>query len=493
MRWLPGILLLAAGPLPAQTYCERLIALHLNNGSVTAARSVGAGDFPSPDNSVPADFFERLPAFCRVSAILRPSSDSDIRIEVWLPKANWNRKLQAVGNGGWGGEIAYPMLAQALERGYASASTDTGHRGGSASFALGHPDRVIDFGYRAVHEMALAAKAIIAAFYGQGPRRSYWNGCSTGGKQGLTEAQRYPEDFDAILAGAPANYWTHLTAATLWIAQAANRSPKSALPQDALGLLHDSVLRACDALDGARDGVLQNPELCHFDPAALECKPGAAGACLSAEQVETARRIYGPVRNPKTGEELFPGLARGSELGWGVLAGPEPLGNSNDYFRYVVFKSPNWSWRTLRLDRDVALADEVDMDTINATDPDLREFAARGGKLLLYHGWSDERIPPLSTLNYYRSVEQATGAGDSFARLFLVPGMAHCGGGEGPTRVDWMSVLEAWAEQKAAPQQAIAAGAEQGRTRLVCAYPKVARYKGSGDVGDAGNFSCAAQ
>jgi feruloyl esterase len=307
-------------PAPAgAASCESLTSLTLPDTTITSAQPVAAGEFTPPAGGPPGAMnFKRLPAFCRVSATLAPSKDSDIKIEVWMPASDWNGKFQAVGNGGWSGSIVYPSLGRALSNGYATASTDTGHSGGSGSFALGHPEKLTDFGYRAVHEMTMKAKAIVAAYYGNGPKRSYWNGCSSGGKQGLKEAQRFPADYDGIVAGAPANYWTHLMFSSMWIARAAHKEEASLIPPRKYALIHKAVLEACDASDGVKDGVLEDPTRCHFDPALLQCKGGDTADCLTAAQVETARAIYAPAKNPRTGQEIYPGLAPGSELGWGV-------------------------------------------------------------------------------------------------------------------------------------------------------------------------------
>jgi feruloyl esterase len=482
--------------------CESLRTLALPDTTITRAEPVAAGGFSLPEGAVRpgqmAPDFSRLPGYCRVAATLAPSKDSDIKIEVWLPAESWNGKFQAVGNGGWSGNIVYPALARALERGYATASTDTGHSGGSGSFALGHPEKLIDFGHRAVHEMTVKAKAIIAAYYGGGPKISYWNGCSSGGKQGLKEAQRYPADYDGIVAGAPANYWTHLMAADLWVALAAHKDEASFIPSSKFQLIHKAVLNACDALDGVKDGVIEDPRRCHFDPEVLACKGADTGECLSAPQVETVRKIYTPAKNPRTGREIYPPMEPGSELGWGALAGAQPFMIAFDHFRYVVFKNPEWDWRTLNFDSDVALADKLDNGLLNATDPNLEAFVKHGGKLLLYHGWNDQLIAPRNAINYYNSVVDKVGsdkAADSI-RLFMAPGMTHCSGGEGPFAFDPMSLIEPWVEKGKAPDRIVAAHLTQGkpdRTRPLCPYPQTAQYTGSGSSDDASNFVCKAQ
>ena len=307
---------------------------------VTQAIAVGAGQFSpqGPGGAVPPAA-AKLPAFCRVAATLTPTRDPDIKIEVWMPGQGWNGKFLGVGNGGWAGNISYPAMAEALGRGYAVASTDTGHsgNGGDASFALGHPEKLIDFGYRAVHEMTAAGKAFVRAFYDAAPRFSYWNGCSTGGKQGLTEAQRFPADYDGVIAGAPANNWTRLMTGLLWAGRATLGDPASHIPAEKLAILNRAALNACDARDGVADGVIENPRSCRFDPQAVTCKEGDGADCLTAAQVEAAKKIYGPATNPRTGEALFPGLPPGSEPGWGQAAGgPAPFPIPDSHFKYVV-------------------------------------------------------------------------------------------------------------------------------------------------------------
>ena len=481
--------------------CEALKSLALPDATITLAATVPAGEFELPQGAPPrrpAPNFKDLPAFCRVAATLAPSNDSDIKIEVWMPAAGWNGKFQAVGNGGWSGAIVYPSLARALAHGYATASTDTGHAGGSGRFALGHPEKLIDFGYRAVHEMTVKAKAIITAYYGDGPNLSYWNGCSSGGKQGLKEAQRFPADYDGIVAGAPANYWTHLMIGSLAIALAAHKDEAGFIPAAKYPIIDRAVLDACDAMDGVKDGVLEDPTRCRFDPKAVQCNGDDTSDCLTAAQVETARRIYAPAKNPRTGEVIFPGLEPGSEFGWSGLAGPQPFPIPIDHFKYVVYKNPEWDWRTLNLDTDVALADKIDNGLLNATDPNLKPFVARGGKLLIYHGWNDQLIAPRNAVNYYKSVADRLGPGAQIAdsvRLFMVPGMGHCGGGEGTGSFDSMAAVEQWVEQKKAPERIVAAHMTNGkpdRTRPLCPYPQVAQYKGSGSTDDAANFACKA-
>jgi feruloyl esterase len=486
-------------PLAAAS-CDSLASLALPDAAVTSAQVVAAGAFTAPGGrgtARDAGAYKDLPAFCRVSATLKPSSDSDIKIEVWLPVGGWNGKFQGVGNGGWAGVISYSALAEGVRRGYATASTDTGHVGATGSFAIEHPEKLIDFGYRSEHEMTVKGKAITEAFYGSAPRYSYWNGCSTGGRQGLKEAQRFPNDYDGIVAGDPANPRTRLSSWELWLAHATLKDPASYIPLSKYPMVHKAVLEACDAIDGLKDGLIDDPTKCHFDPKVLECKGADGPDCLTTPQMEAARKLLSPLKNPRTGEELYPGLEPGTELGWKVGAGgPEPFAPAVDQYKYVVFKNPDWDWRTLNFDSDVALADKTDHDTINAIDPNIKTFIGHGGKLITYHGWSDPNVAPLASVNYYKSVVDSVGSEsktrDSF-RLFMAPGMGHCGGGEGPNTFDMLSAMEQWVEKGKAPDQVIATHVEsgvKGRTRPLCPYPQVAKYKGSGSIEDAANFAC---
>jgi feruloyl esterase len=479
--------------------CENLASVKLSNTSIIAAQTVPAGAFTPPGNTANAPAlasYNNLPAFCRVTATLTPSNDSEIKIEVWLPSSGWNSKLQSVGNGGWAGVISYSALADALAGGYASVSTDTGHTGNSGSFAFGHPEKMIDFAYRSEHEMTVAAKAIIAAFYGHGPDISYWNGCSTGGRQGLAEAQRYPSDFNAIIAGAPANNRTHLYAWSLSVAQTMHKDEASYIPPSKYAAIHKAVLDACDALDGLKDGLIGDPRLCHFDPKVLLCKGADGPSCLTAPQVNSARAIYTAAKNPRTGQEIYPGLEPGSELGWAINGGPQPLSYATDGFKYITFKNLDWDYHTLNLDSDVALADEVDNGATTAMDSNLKDFFGHGGKLMMYHGWSDPNLSPLNTINYYQSVLKTMGgAAEDSIRLFMFPGMGHCRGGEGPDAFDAVGTLAQWFEKGQAPSQLLASHRVNGvvdRTRPICAYPQVAAYKGAGSIDDAANFICKA-
>ena len=341
-------------PVTAAASCESLSALKLPDTTITMAQSVAAGAFSPPTSGGGGgQAYSTLPAFCRVAATITPTSDSDIKVEVWLPASGWNGKYQAVGNGGWAGTITYGAMARALRDGYATSSTDTGHTGGNASFALGHPEKLVDYAYRSVHEMTVKSKAIANAFYGANATRSYFNGCSTGGRQALTAAQRFPNDFDGIVAGAAANPKSGLDAWRIWMTQAMLKDKASFIPEEKHRVIHQAVLDACDKIDGVEDGLIENPTRCRFDPAVLACRGADGPNCLTAAQVETAKVVMSPVKNRQTGELIFPGFEPGTELGWSrMLSGPEPYANAVEQFKYIVFKDPKWDWRTFNLERD---------------------------------------------------------------------------------------------------------------------------------------------
>jgi feruloyl esterase len=452
--------------------------------------------------------------------VLKPSADSDIHVEVWLPASGWNKKFQGIGNGGFAGSIDWNSLASAVSHGYAAAATDTGHQAGGtdAAWALKHPEKIADFGYRAIHETADRAKSVIAAFYGEEAKHSYFNSCSNGGRQALMEAERYPGDYDGIAAGAPANYWTHLLTTAIFDVQALSQ-PGSAITSSKLPAIQGAALTACDALDGVEDGVIENPEQCHFDPGVLLCKGPETDACLTAPQIAAVRAIYGGAQT-SSGEVILPGFAPGGEaepLGWtewitGTGGNPsQQYAFGVNFFRYMVYDDPAWDYKSSTADQNVKLADERMASTLNATDADLQKFESRGGKLILYHGWSDAAIPPRNTVNYYQSVMRKMGAENAatFVRLFMVPGWEHCGGGAGPNVFgqggvpradadhDIDAALERWVEQGTAPERVVATKIQPGsnppvaaRTRPLCAYPLTAHWKGSGSTDDASNFVC---
>jgi feruloyl esterase len=455
-----------------------------------------------------------LPVFCRIAGSLRPTADSDIQFEVWLPVTGWNGKFQGIGNGGFAGTITYAGLVDAVKHGYATASTDTGHSEAvntSAAWALHHPEKVIDFGYRAVHETAVAAKGLIAAFYGEGPKKSYFSSCSNGGRQALMEAQRFPEDYDGIIAGAPAYDWTRLLSASGVATKAMLVEPGGYIGPEKLPAIQAAALAQCDALDGVKDGVIEHPPSCRFEPSVLVCKDAATDSCLTPAQVKTLQVLYGPKRDA-SGNAVLSGYVPGGEAengGWASwITGKAPGVGANgfdfftNFFRYVVHEDPAWDYKTFDLTGELKLALDQVGRYVDATDPNLEAFRKRGGRLLLYHGWSDAAIPPSGTVKYYDDVRARMGpdVADTFVRLYMVPGMQHCQGGAGPYRfgqggtpegdpdrnID--AALEAWVEKAKAPEAIIASGPV--RTRPLCVWPQVAKYRGSGSTDDAANFTC---
>ncbi len=481
----------AAAPIP----CESLSGVRLSNGSVIAAQSIAAGAFmpPAGGSAASAAAFKSAPAFCRVALKLTPSPDSDIRAEVWLPLSGWNHKIQGAGNGGLSGAIPYPALAAALKAGYAAAGTDAGHVGENADFAA-NPEKFVDFAYRAIHEMTVAAKTIVSAHYGERPSRSYFSSCSTGGRQALIEAQRYPEDYDGIVAGDPSWDQMRLYAARVWLNTYVNRSPAAVIPPGKYPMIHDAVLAACDALDGVKDGVLEDPSRCTFDYARLTCTGDDRPDCLTRDQVETAKAMTRPIRDPKSGALLHPGrYYPGSELGWGGVAGPRPSGESHEGMRKIVF-SPEWDYHSIKVPDDVERAVNADKGLLYGGDADLSRFFTRGGKLLMYHGWSDPLVSPDTSLIMFERINETVGprAGASVA-LFMVPGMNHCQGGPGTDQFDKVAALDRWVESGAKPQSIPAShltGGVVDRTRPLCAYPATAHYVGTGSTDDAANFQC---
>jgi len=478
-------------PAVASTPCDNLISLAFANTKIDSAEVVPAGAFVPPTRTASTQYAS-LAAFCRVTATLTPSSDSDIKAEVWLPAAGWNGKFVAVGNGGWAGTIPYSSLAFAIAAGYATAGTDTGHQGNNADFALGHPEKLVDFGYRAMHETTVLAKSIINAHYDRAPAYSYFNGCSQGGRQGLAAAQVYPQDFDGIVAGAASWDQMRMHGARVALNIFVNKSP---IPAAKYTAIHEAVLNACDAVDGVRDGVIESPQMCKFDYAALACKSGDGPGCLTKGQIESAKLMTTPLRDAKSGRALFERhLMPGSELGWSTLAGPEPLGLSASGMRNVVFEDPKWDHHKMNVSTDVDRAAAAN-EALYSGNPDLRPFFDRGGKLLMYHGWNDQQVSPLNSVVYYQNVLNAVGAeraANSIA-LFMIPGMNHCSGGPGTDSFNKVGVIEEWVEQGTTPAQIVAAHVSNGqvdKTRPLCPYPQAAKYKGTGSINDAENFVC---
>src|SRR5215831_1517290 len=492
--------------------CESLAQLALPNTKITSAQAVTTGELILPGR--PASI-KGLPPFCRVAATLTPSADSDIRVEVWFPLTGWNGKYRGEGNGGFAGSINFGALAEEIKLGYATAGTDTGHTGSDARWALGHPEKVIDFGWRAIHEMTVTAKAIIRNFYGDPPKQSYFASCSNGGREALMEAQRFPADYDGIIAGAPANYWTHLLTAAM-VMQSVTLNGDSYIPAAKLPAITAAVMAACDEKDGLKDGLLTDPRQCQFDPAILVCKGADSDSCLTETQARALKSIYAGIPS------YFPGFSRGSEnSGWdGWITGAQPTLSAghffgSQFFTNMIYEKADWDYHTFNFAEAGKLVESKTAAALNAIDPNLKPFRTRGGKLILYHGWDDPGIPALNTINYFESVQARMGQrdSDSFMRLFMAPGMAHCGGGPGPNvfgqdgqassddpEHNIYRALEQWVEKGLAPEQLIATKYKDDRnpaqgakmTRPLCAYPKVAKYKGSGDPNDAASFVCAA-
>ena len=508
-----------AAPTPESQACEKLASLSLPHAKITAAQLVAAGAYSQEP------VFKLVPAFCRIAIDSMPSADSDIKIEVWLPATGWNGKFQAQGNGGFAGSIGFDEMGISVMQGYATAGTDTGHAASfiDAHWALDHPEKIADFGYRAIHEMTLAAKAAIHAYYTSAPRYSYFASCSNGGRQALMEAQRFPQDYDGIIAGAPANDWTHLLTDAIWNAQALSFEAGSYIPASKLPAIAKAVNESCDRLDGVADGIINDPRRCHFDPAKMLCKSGDADSCLTAPQVTALEKLYQGAHDSH-GNAIFPGYLPGAELGengWTPWILGERPGSSllfmfgNNFFANMVFSKPDWTYKDATIDSARTAADQKMAALLNATNPNLSPFRAHGGKLIIYHGWNDPAIPAPSTVEYYENAVKAMGEQnfDSFARLYMLPGVQHCGGGPGPeafgseamlqkapdndARHNFLLALEAWVEKGQAPSQIIASKfpgddftKPAALTRPLCPYPAFAKYNGTGDPADAANFSC---
>jgi len=512
---------------PAHVPCESLRRVAIPQTRILGAETIERGAFKLPVELPPwmaaaAGIFKILPAFCRVTVEATPSRDSRIRIEIWLPAENWNGKFQAHGNGGFAGELDYVHLATSILGGYTSASTDTGHSAMAtdAAWALGHPEKVTDFGYRAIHVMTAVAKDVIRARFGKGPSYAYFLGCSNGGRQALVEAQRFPDDYNGILAGAPANYWSHLLVSGLWDMQALTNDDASYIPPSKLPAIAEAVRRACDAEDGLADGILNDPRKCRFQPETMLCKAGDGNQCLTEPQVTALEEIYQGPRDAQ-GKKIFPGFLPGAEEGpggwltWilGSEKGKSLIGAfTYGYFANMVYEKPDWNTKSADLREAVKLADEKTSAILNATDPNLAPFRAHGGKLILYHGWNDPAISALNTIDYFESVRARVGTSEtaSFLRLYMIPGVQHCGDGPGAdsfgalnspgpkdAQHNVQTALELWVEKGTAPSFFIAtkyAGFDPSSgvkfTRPLCPYPQSAQYKGSGDPNDASSFIC---
>ncbi|SFV00516.1 tannase/feruloyl esterase family alpha/beta hydrolase [Pseudoduganella namucuonensis] len=537
LKLLPLAGLLLAGSALADQ-CASLSTLKLDGVEIIQARAIADGVFEEDNATGRAGrVFRGLPGFCRVRGVARPVPGSQIEFDIWLPLKGWTRRLHMIGNGAYSSNIGYLQMINRLRAGDVAVATDTGHKGSELTFAIGKPESIFDFSHRAVHTTVNVAKAVTKAYYAAAPAYSYFSGCSTGGYQGLMEAQRYPEDFDGIIAGAPGNNRTALTLAFLWNYHVNHRPGEVTpiLPQTKLPMITAAAVQACDALDGVKDGVINDPQACRFDPAALLCKAGDEAGCLTGEQVEVVRKLYaGPV-DARNGKRIYPGYPVGSE---GITVGEDDAhpGWSNywanhkkpgeplrlDFFRHWVYNDANWDWRAFNWGSDVDAVLARIGATFDANNPDLRRFRARKGKLLMFMGWQDPVGAAGEAINYYNAVE-ATSPKTSeqarredtqdFLRLYMVPGMAHCAGGPGATHFnsatrdsmppvndakhDMAIALQDWVERGVAPQALIATRFEPGAKadrkiifqRPLCVYPQVARYTG-GPSESAASFSC---
>lgn len=514
--------------VPSSQACTALAHTPFEHVTVTAAEPQESGSFTPVEHGKTLRAISGLPGFCRVHGVARPVPGSQIGFEVWLPLQGWSQRLHMMGNGGYSSSIYFEQMADRLRRGDVAVSTDTGHTGGADDlrFVIDRPEALVDFAHRAVHETALAAKSIVTAFYSSPARYAYFTGCSTGGYQGLSEAQRYPEDFDGIIAGAPGNNRSRLNLAFLWNYEANHRPDNSQiLPNSKLPMLTRAAVAACDRIDGVADGVINDPRDCHFDPAGIQCRAADREDCLTAEQVQTARKIYAGPRDARTGSPIYPGMTAGSE---GIQVDPQELPgwagywantahpdepDRLDFFRYWVFGNPHWDWRSFDWGADIDAMDQRLAGRFDANNPDLTRFAARKGKLIMFMGWQDPVGAAPEAINYYERVAARVSQAQSFLRLYMIPGMAHCRLGPGATFVssqmqrsmppvedskhDLVQALHEWVEHGAAPQTMIATHFENPAAkerkiafqRPICPYPQKSRYIG-GRTDQTASFSC---
>ena len=508
-----------ARPTAPDRACGELVGLTFEgNTTITASTTVSTGALVTPTGQSLTD----LPAFCRVIGVSRPTSDSDIRFEVWLPADSWNGKFVSSGEGGFAGRLNYTRLGldggldEWLRRGYATASTDTGHRSTDDNWAVGHPERVIDYAYRSKHLVTVAAKGLIAAYYGRPATHAYFNSCSNGGRQGLMEVQRYPGDYDGVVVGAPWNYQSRSNAGFVWDAQTLGASG-AAIPSSKLPAIQAAAVAACDAADGLVDGLIEQPDKCSFAPEVLQCTTADSDDCLTEAQIASLGRLYSGPKNPRTGAAIFPGWAMGSERGWARWVDADGVTNlGHSYFSNLVFEHPDWDYRTFDFEADLTFAESKVGSLADAIDTDLSAAKRQGVKIIQYHGWNDQTLQPAYSPGYYDLVTAEMGGlaeTQDFYRLFMVPGMAHCYRGPGansfggvgqqipPQRDalhDVQLALEKWVETGVAPDRLVATKYVDDDadtttvefTRTLCLYPSVARYSQSGDPGEAENFVC---
>lgn len=496
-------------PAFAEQSCESLKSIKIPNITITSVEKGGPGyELPGMTGFMNMPPQKINAPFCRIKAISRPTSDSEIGIEIWLPDpSNWNGRFLAVGNPGFIGSIASSGIARNMEKGYVSAGTDTGHVDDGFEWAIGHPEKWADWGHRAVHEMAVATKIFANAYYGKPIEYSYWNSCHNGGNQGLNEAQRYPEDFDGIIAEDPAFFITHLQPGSLYISWLALKNGVNGpgyIPVEKLKVINDAALNACDKNDGLIDGLIEDPATCNFDPGTIQCNGKDLLTCLTAAQVNTVRKIYDGAKF-NDGTQIYSGFERGSELTWTMMIEKEPFMVNLNYFKGIVFEDPNWDFRTFDVDRDTRLGIKKASLALDANNPDLKPFKDAGGKIMMISSWNSMALPPRQLVTYYGDVVKTLGGYENtldFARLFTVPGSSGCPAFANPEGFKTFEALVDWVENGKAPDHIIYPHTKGGgmmdmsskpevyRTRPVCAYPRQARYKGTGDVNDATNFEC---
>jgi feruloyl esterase len=473
--------------------CSDLGSAKLKGATVTGANSIPAGDFTTPEQIGYPSYTLTVPAFCRVQLTIGTAT-----AEVWLPDA-WNSRLSGWGNGGELGAIIYLELYFGVWGGYVSVSSDLGHQstGGDAGWALNRPDLVKEFGKTATHDMTVTAKALAQIYYGAAPVHAYFVGGSAGGRQALMEAERYPADYDGVVSLYPAQGWTHIMSGMISqeLKLGGSGSSEAQLSYDQSIALNNAVLAKCDGLDGLRDGLIEDPTQCDFDPGGLSCAVVTSLYCLSNPQIAAVRQLYQPLRL-SSGKIVYRGLPYGSEYEWScsVLHDAFNLPFANSWFQNEVYSS-GWDFHTFDPDVDVPNADRLLASTLNAWSPDLDAFRAVGGKLLIAQGQSDAIVVPENTIDYYRKVRRRYGADtEGFTRLFMIPGSGHCGPPQGPSSWDVFGAIVPWLEQGTAPDSIIAYQYNDDgtvkRTRPLCPWPKLARYSGQGDVNDARNFTC---
>jgi len=505
--------------------CSDLAKLGLTfegNTSIVSATAITGGSVVTS-----AGTLEKLPSFCQVVGVSKPTADSNINFEVWLPTDTWNGRFMSSGEGGYVGTLNYTRkgldggMDEIIRRGYVTASTDTGHLASDTFWAIGHPDRVVDYAHRAKHLVTVAAKGVTSTYYGKAPVKSYLNSCSNGGRQALMQVQLYPKDFDGVVAGAPWNFQSHAAAGDIWTAQALS-APGAAIPAAKLPAISDAVLAMCDAKDGIADGLIEDPRKCNFDPSVMLCKGADSNTCLTAPQITALNKLYQGPKNSRTGDYIYSGWSQGSEKSWTNIVANLPTSSpftlGNMYFSNLVYGNPNWDFKTLNFDTDIAYADGFIGAFSNSMATDMTAAKNLGVKVIMYQGWDDQTLQPGHTPNYYDQLVKTAGGLEpiqQYNRLFMVPGMTHCYFGPGATSFggvgqqippvrapshDLQLALENWVEKGVAPETFVATKYTDDLAttktvklqRLLCSYPKVARYKQTGDPNDVNSFACVA-